>query len=297
MYYVTNFYQEAKKLRNISIAGFDEEIYIHLGALRSQIIACSVGISYPDKNYEIKRKNSSHYSIEYVYEGSGVIHHGNELYEVNAGDFFILHPNTYHHYYTSPKNPWKKIFLTINGDPHFFDNLLQLYKIDKIIYFPRTHSAFELEDIFNLIKDNSNNNIDHQIEILLMKLVISLSDCHRLNKHGSDNKINAAKHFIERRVTTKLTVEELSKYVNLDRSYLTRQFKKNFGLSPSEYILIAKIEYAANLLKASNMSIEIISQKLSFTDKSYFSRQFKAYTGFTPGEFRKQFSQKNKQKK
>lgn len=277
-------------MRKISLAGFDEEIYVHLGGLRSQILACSVGISYPDKKYEIKRKNSAHYSIEYVYEGSGVIHHNNKMYRVQAGDFFILHPNTYHHYYTDKNNPWKKIFMTINGDPAFFDSLLQLYKINEIIYFPQTRSAFELEDIFNLIKDNNNDNIDHRIELLLMKLVTSLYDCSISSKYGAYDKITIAKNFIERRLTTKITVDEVSKYVNLDRSYLTRQFKKTFGLSPKEYILIAKIEYALNLLITSNITIDVISQKLSFTDKSYFSRKFKDYTGFTPGEFRKQFS-------
>lgn len=87
--------------------------------------------------------------------------------------------------------------------------------------------------------------MDHELEILLFKPVISISDFYKSNEQQIDNnKITLAKNFIERRITTKLTVDELSKYVNLNRSYLTRQFKHFFGLSPNEYILIAKIEYA-----------------------------------------------------
>lgn len=279
-------------MKQISLEGFNEDIYVHLGSLRSQILACSVGISYPDPRYTITRKNSSHFSIEYIYEGSGTVHHNAEWFHVSAGDFFILHPNAYHHYYTNPQDPWKKIFLTLNGDPNFFDTLLKLYKIDKICYFHRTGSPFELESIFELVKSDEPN-IDHDLETLLFQLVISISDFYKISKYTLENdKINMAKNFIERRITTRLSVEELSTYVNLDRSYLSRQFKHHLGLSPSEYITIAKIEYASNLLKTSNMSIDMISNQLSFTDQSHFSRKFKYYTGYTPGEFRKMFAEK-----
>lgn len=272
-----------------SLEGFNEEIYVHFGALHSKILACSAGISYPDARYEIQRKNSSHFSIEYVYEGSGMVQHNSETYHVSAGDFFILHPNAYHHYYANRKTPWKKIFLTLNGDPEFFLALLKLYKVENVHYLHHTQSPFELEDILELIKKETPN-MAHELEMLLFKLVISISDFYKSNEHQIDNnKITLAKNFIERRITTKLTVDELSKYVNLNRSYLTRQFKHFFGLSPNEYILIAKIEYATNLLKTSNLSLEIIAYKLSFSDAAHFSHKFKQYTGLTPGKFRKLF--------
>lgn len=272
-----------------SLEGFNEEIYVHFGALHSKILACSAGISYPDARYEIQRKNSSHFSIEYVYEGSGMVQHNSETYHVSAGDFFILHPNAYHHYYANRKTPWKKIFLTLNGDPEFFLALLKLYKVENVHYLHHTQSPFELEDILELIKKETPN-MAHELEMLLFKLVISISDFYKSNEQQIDNnKITLAKNFIERRITTKLTVDELSKYVNLNRSYLTRQFKHFFGLSPYEYILIAKIEYATNLLKTSNLSLEIIAYKLSFSDAAHFSHKFKQYTGLTPGKFRKLF--------
>ena len=272
-----------------SLEGFNEEIYVHFGALHSKILACSAGISYPDERYEIQRKNSSHFSIEYVYEGSGLVQHNSETYHISAGDFFILHPNAYHHYYANRQTPWKKIFLTLNGDPEFFLALLKLYKVENVHYLHNTQSPFELEDILELIKKESPN-MDHELEMLLFKLVISISDFYKSNEQQIDNnKITLAKNFIERRITTKLTVDELSKYVNLNRSYLTRQFKHFFGLSPNEYILIAKIEYATNLLKTSNLSLEIIAYKLSFSDAAHFSHKFKQYTGLTPGKCRKLF--------
>ena len=271
-----------------SLEGFNEEIYVHFGALHSKILACSAGISYPDARYEIQRKNSSHFSIEYVYEGSGMVQHNSETYHVSAGDFFILHPNAYHHYYANRKTPWKKIFLTLNGDPEFLA-LLKIYKVENVHYLHHTQSPFELEDILELIKKETPN-MAHELEMLLFKLVISISDFYKSNEQQIDNnKITLAKNFIERRITTKLTVDELSKYVNLNRSYLTRQFKHFFGLSPNEYILIAKIEYATNLLKTSNLSLEIIAYKLSFSDAAHFSHKFKQYTGLTPGKFRKLF--------
>lgn len=224
-----------------------------------------------------------------VYDGSGIVQHNDEWHRVSAGDFFILHPNTYHHYFVDKNNPWKKIFLTLNGDPNFFYTLLKLYKIDNVHYLKHTWSPFQLEDIFNLIKSETTN-IDHDSEKLLFELVISISDFQK--SHSSDvksDKFTMAKDFIDRRITTKLSVDELRKYVNLNRSYLSRQFKQQFGLTHNEYIMIAKIEQSMQLLRTNTLTIDMISQKLAFTDKSHFTRKFKQYTGFTPSEFRKLF--------
>lgn len=273
-------------MKQKSLEGFIEEIYVHLGTPHSQFLAVSSGISFPDPRYMIHRKNSSLFSIEYVYEGSGIIHHGHDTYHVSAGDFFILHPNTYHHYYANPKTPWKKIFMTINGDPFFFNTLLKLYSIEDVCYLSKTHSCFQLENIFDLVKQDTPD-IDHKLELLMLQLVIDISDFVHLQAQKSTDKITIAKNFIERRVSTKITVDEVSRFVSLDRSYFSRQFTKKFGYTPSDYITRTKIEYAKNLLKTNDMSIELIADKLSFHDTAHFSRKFLQYTGLTPSAYRR----------
>ena len=275
-------------MKSKSQEGFNEDIYIHLGSLRSQFLAISCGITYPDSKYTITRKNASHFSIEYVYEGSGIIQHGNKNYKANAGDFFILHPNTYHHYFSDKKDPWKKIFLTINGDPKFMNTLLALYKINDVCLFKEAGTPFNLEKILALVKEDAPD-IDHELESLVFHMIIELSDFYYSHNSTAVDKISAAKSFIERRVSTKISVNEVAEFVNLDRSYLSRQFRKKFGLSPAECIMLSKIEYAMDLLRTSDMPARMIAEQLSFTDTPHFSQRFRHYTGYSPIEFRTKF--------
>ncbi len=275
-------------MKSKSLEGFNEDIYIHLGSLRSQFLALSCGITYPDPRYTITRKNASHFSIEYVYEGSGVINHGNDSYKADAGDFFILHPNTYHHYFSDKKNPWKKIFLTINGDPKFLNTLLKLYKINDVCFLKGTNSPFQLENILDLVKEDAHD-IDHELESLVLRMIMDISDFYYSHDPAALDKITAAKSFIERRVSTKISVSEVAEFVSLDRSYLSRQFSKKYGLSPAEYIILSKIEYAMDLLRTSDMSVKMIAEQLSFTDTPHFSQRFRHHTGYTPIEFRNKF--------
>ena len=52
---------------------FKEEIYQYIGSPDTLILHSLAGISYPDPTYEMYRKNSDLYSLEYVYEGEGAI--------------------------------------------------------------------------------------------------------------------------------------------------------------------------------------------------------------------------------
>ena len=209
----------------------------------------------------------------------------------NAGDFFILHPNTYHHYYSDKNDPWKKIFLTIDGDPKFVNALLSLYKIENVCYLHKTNSPFQLEEIFELVK-SGETDIDHELEELVMRMVTNISDFYYSHHSNASDKLSAAKSFIERRVSTKLSVNEVADFAGFERAYFSKKFSSRYGLSPSEYIMLSKIEYAMNLLLNSDMSVKTISEQLSFTDTSHFSQRFHRYTGYTPAEFRSTFKTK-----
>lgn len=84
---------------------------------------------------------------------------------------------------------------------------------------------------------------------------------------------------------SRITVEELAELVSLHPSYLSRLFKKETGVSVSEYIQQLKIDAAQNMLLYSDFSPSRISSILAFPDQSYFTQVFKKYTGVTPRKF------------
>ncbi|MCR5213804.1 MAG: AraC family transcriptional regulator [Eubacterium sp.] len=85
---------------------------------------------------------------------------------------------------------------------------------------------------------------------------------------------------------TRITLEVLSNYVNLNPSYLSRVFKKETGLSVTRYIRIKKLETARNMLIYSDFTSADISSILAFPSQSYFTDVFHKEFGMTPMEYR-----------
>ncbi len=87
-------------------------------------------------------------------------------------------------------------------------------------------------------------------------------------------------------LNTRITVDVLAQHVNLNPSYLSRLFKKEVGVSISEYIQSCKIETAQNMLIYSDYTPAEITAVLAFPSQSYFTEVFKKRTGFTPVKYR-----------
>jgi AraC-like DNA-binding protein len=68
--------------------------------------------------------------------------------------------------------------------------------------------------------------------------------------------------------------------------YLTKKFKKETGVSMSDYMKREKIEHAKNLLLYTEKNILEISELLHFCSPSYFSETFKQFAGVTPTQYR-----------
>lgn len=92
---------------------------------------------------------------------------------------------------------------------------------------------------------------------------------------------------------TTITVAELAMQVKLTPSYLSSLFKKETGISLSDYIRNKRVEAAENMLKYSNYSYLEISNYLAFSSHSHFAKIFKEHTGYSPKEYRTKFFRHN----
>ena len=84
------------------------------------------------------------------------------------------------------------------------------------------------------------------------------------------------------------TVSDLCTELHYSRVQLNRLFKKYFKITPHEYLLTKKLNYAASLLLKTSMSTAEIASTIGFSHLSQFSIDFKKLFQLTPGEYRKQ---------
>jgi AraC-like DNA-binding protein len=123
-------------------------------------------------------------------------------------------------------------------------------------------------------------------------LLVNVFNNFLKTKPGAKKKIPAwaqeLKEFIQDHMDTNLTLKELSKDLEINASYISREFSKYFGdLSFGEYIRKLRIEKAKELIQSSQYSLTEIAYLTGFSDQSHFTRIFKQRTGKNPSAYKK----------
>ncbi len=109
------------------------------------------------------------------------------------------------------------------------------------------------------------------------------------NKHEeqSMSAVNKAKQYIDENYMKELTLDDVSRVVNISSYYFSKVFKEETGENFIDYLTKLRIEAAKKLLKTTNKSMKEISAEVGYSDPNYFSRNFKKYTGKTPTDYAK----------
>lgn len=99
--------------------------------------------------------------------------------------------------------------------------------------------------------------------------------------------IDRVEAFFQKRLADEITVADAADSVNLNVSFLSREFKKAKGLSPIEYLTRLRIDKAKALIaEASNLRFREIAAMVGYSNPYYFSKVFKLVTGYTPSEYK-----------
>ena len=108
----------------------------------------------------------------------------------------------------------------------------------------------------------------------------------------SDSVTSQVCAYIDAHYREEIHREELGELVFLNTDYLSRIFKKEKGISISNYIIQKRVEEAKKLLTQSSLPINTVSLYVGYSNFSYFTKMFKDNTGYAPLEYRRSFSEK-----
>ena len=84
-----------------------------------------------------------------------------------------------------------------------------------------------------------------------------------------------------------LSLSSLAGLCSVSSSYLSALFKKETGMTVTDYIHYTRIRQALFLLNASGLSVGEIASRCGFSDANYFTRTFKKLQGKTPKSYRR----------
>ncbi|HUR10230.1 MAG TPA: helix-turn-helix domain-containing protein [Flavitalea sp.] len=109
-------------------------------------------------------------------------------------------------------------------------------------------------------------------------------------KKHEDESIKLAQEYIEKNVTERISVENLSLKFAIGRRHFERRFKKATRNTPVEYIQRVKIEVAKKQLESSNKNVNEVMYEVGYSDTKAFRTVFKKITGLSPIEYRNKFN-------
>ena len=106
-------------------------------------------------------------------------------------------------------------------------------------------------------------------------------------KESCVSVIDKAKSYINAQFQKDISLDEVSREVNVSPYYFSKLFKEETGQNFIEYLTEIRIARAKELLSQGNeTSMKEICLSCGYQDPNYFSRIFKKTVGQTPTEYR-----------
>lgn len=171
------------------------------------------------------------------------------------------------------------------------DSVEQLEPLTDSLYYTYTSlNADQLEFLFleicRLYNHEKSPFIESNISSLLHTLLCrTLYEAVRESDY-KPNGLERVREWLRTHPLDRSKIDILAKKAGISRKYFTTLFKRHYGISPKNYQLCQRLNYAKYLLQESDYSIKEIALQLGYTDQYIFSKQFKSIIGCPPSKIR-----------
>lgn len=233
----------------------------------------------------------------YIVNGEGKLLLENGEFIIKEGDVVMINPSTPHTETSQTQNCLEYyIFaienisfeLTSENAKANYENVF-IYNIDSLdgrklllALFKRIESELTMQK--NYYEVYAQSLINEALIYILRKT--NVKDVE-YESTAAPRECAFVKRFIDLHFAEKLTLEDIAKKTFFSKFYVIHSFKKQYGITPIQYLLSKRLEEAAVLLKTTNMSVTSVCSGIGFSSPSQFARAFKEKYGITPQNFRK----------
>ena len=232
----------------------------------------------------------NHMELFFIVGGKGQFLIEDRLHPVNVNNLVIINPNVVHTEVSLNAQPLEYIVLGIDGvvlansdssDSQF--SILDHYESVDIASCLR-----------NILREMEQKNSGYEdicqayMEILIIRLMRStaLAVPSEPQTISTNRQCAAVRRYIDLHFKEALTLEQLAEEGHMNKFYLSHAFKREYGVSPINYMISKRIEESKYLLAETDLSLSQIAQLLGFSSLSYFSQVFHRTQSISPKEYR-----------
>lgn len=144
----------------------------------------------------------------------------------------------------------------------------------------------------------ANFGSEQMLKINLEAFLISIIRYYIQNKSDQtddlimESKFSDVHKYISEHYTEKVSLDNICFLFGTNKTSLCKMFKKEHGITISDYVTKLRIKNAKAMLREGGISVTEVSEKLGFSSIHYFSRVFKKSIGLTPVEYQKMIKSK-----
>ena len=232
----------------------------------------------------------NHLELFYIVGGKGQFLIQDQLYPVNVNNLVIINPNVTHTEVSLNAQPLEYIVLGIEGIELAANNNSngQFNILDHI-------ESVEISGCLrNILREMEQKNPGYEdvcqayMEILIIRLMRStaLAVPSESQTVSTNRQCAAVRRYIDLHFKEPLTLEQLAEEAHMNKYYLSHAFKREYGVSPINYMISKRLEESKYLLAETDLSMSQIAQLLGFSSLSYFSQVFHRTQDISPKEYR-----------
>lgn len=185
--------------------------------------------------------------------------------------------------------------LCINGIYEYTRPVMINDEVACIIYVGNFYDQAQNAKLLSRIEGNTAllDTLERNLTKQDMENICDLIEGHivlLLEKFPKDSNSNPLieniKNFILSNLDCDINIALIADFFHYNKLYLGRLFKKETGISITDYINSQRIKYACWLLDNSVQSIISIASRVGFNNVTYFNRLFKRVYGTSPTAYR-----------
>ena len=195
-------------------------------------------------------------------------------HSTDAGD--LWHLKWCHFYGTSVQAIYMK-YCERGGSPVFHTKNIEVYR-------ELLSELYAIADSDDYIRDM---RINEKLSILLTYL---MAESWHPERHQTERvkklDVKQIKAFVDNHYAEKITLESLAENFFINKNYLARLFKDQYGMTLTSYIQRVRITHAKMMLRFTDKKAEEIGMLCGYGELSYFSRVFKKIEGISLSEYR-----------
>lgn len=252
-------------------------------------------------------------SIKTTIKGKEHYECNNRFYTVDETNYLIFNNGQYYSSYIYSKEETESFTLNFSASftnavlqslLHAFDKneeavspLSQNFEFIEKLYCNKGSVSSLVKCIYNAatIPNSDRQQLTELYYYLLENLLVQQQDLKKeiqninATKYSTQlelyKRLHYAKDFIHSCYMNEISLDKIASVACLNPAYFLREFKKYFGVTPYQCIIMERMKAAKKLLETNLYSVTEICNAVGYADISSFSKLFKKYFLVSPEQY------------